>query len=75
MASIERSEGSLGIDLVPERLRVLGTLDTGGVDQVNRLDPPEWQIGATVPSFLASFLLAGTVAVVSRRFAQGAAAT
>jgi hypothetical protein len=45
------------------------------VDLVNRLDPPEWQIGATVPSFLVSFLIAGTVAVVSRRFAQGAAAT
>ncbi len=44
------------------------------VELVNRLDPPEWQIGATVPSFLVSFLIAGTVAVVSRRFAQGAAA-
>jgi nucleobase:cation symporter-1, NCS1 family len=45
------------------------------VDLVNRLDPPDWQIGATVPSFLVSFLIAGTVAVVSRRFAQGAATT
>ncbi len=42
-------------------------------DAVGRLDPPEWEIGATVPSFLVSFLLAGAVAVLSRRFTQGAA--
>jgi NCS1 family nucleobase:cation symporter-1 len=42
------------------------------VDLVARLDPPEWQIGATVPSFLVSFLIAGAVAVVSRRFVQAA---
>jgi putative hydroxymethylpyrimidine transporter CytX len=45
------------------------------VDLVERLDPPGWGIGATVPSFLASFAIAGAVAVVSRRSSPGAAAT
>ncbi len=40
------------------------------VDLVANLDPPEWGIGATVPSFLASFLIAGAVAVVGRRIAR-----
>jgi putative hydroxymethylpyrimidine transporter CytX len=44
------------------------------VDAVNELDPPEWGIGATVPSFLLSFALAGAVAIVSRRSEAGAAA-
>jgi putative hydroxymethylpyrimidine transporter CytX len=43
-------------------------------DLVARLEPPDWGIGATVPSFLVAFLVAGAVAVVSRRPAQGAAA-
>jgi putative hydroxymethylpyrimidine transporter CytX len=37
------------------------------VDAVGRLDPPEWEIGATVPSFLVSFALAGVVALVAGR--------
>ena len=43
------------------------------VDLVERLDPPEWRIGATVPSFLAAFALASLVATLSRRSATGAA--
>jgi nucleobase:cation symporter-1, NCS1 family len=43
------------------------------VDLVENLDPPAWEIGATVPSFLASFALAGVVALVSRRATAGAA--
>ncbi len=45
------------------------------VDLVGRLDPPEWEIGATVPAFAASFAIAGAVALVSRRSESGAAAT
>ncbi len=37
------------------------------VDLVGRLDPPDWGIGATVPSFVVSFVLGGAVAAVSRR--------
>ena len=44
------------------------------VDVVDELNPPSWGIGATVPSFLLSFTLAGVVAVVSRRSTAGAAA-
>ncbi|HXF97997.1 MAG TPA: cytosine permease [Gaiellaceae bacterium] len=40
---------------------------------VARLDPPEWGIGATVPSFLAAFVLAGAVSLRSRRVQAGAA--
>jgi len=36
-------------------------------DLVSRLDPPDWGIGATVPSFLVSFGLASAVVMVSRR--------
>ena len=43
------------------------------VDLVERLDPPAWGIGATVPSFLAAFALASLVAALSRRSAAGAA--
>jgi putative hydroxymethylpyrimidine transporter CytX len=42
-------------------------------DLVARLDPPEWSIGATVPSFAVAFVLAGVVALASRRSAAGAA--
>jgi putative hydroxymethylpyrimidine transporter CytX len=35
------------------------------VDQVGRLDPPAWSIGATIPSFVASFALAVVAATVS----------
>ena len=43
------------------------------VDLVERLDPPDWGIGATMPSFLVAFGLASAVAVVSRRSSTGAA--
>jgi putative hydroxymethylpyrimidine transporter CytX len=43
------------------------------VDLVENLDPPAWGIGATVPSFLASFGIASVVALLSRRSAAGAA--
>jgi NCS1 family nucleobase:cation symporter-1 len=36
------------------------------VDLVGRLNPPDWAIGATVPSFLASFVLALAVEVTTR---------
>jgi putative hydroxymethylpyrimidine transporter CytX len=44
------------------------------VDLVVKLNPPAWEIGATVPSFLVSFAVAGVVAAVSRRSTAGAAA-
>jgi nucleobase:cation symporter-1, NCS1 family len=44
------------------------------VDVIELLDPPAWGIGATVPSFLASFVVASAVALVSRRSTAGAAA-
>jgi putative hydroxymethylpyrimidine transporter CytX len=44
------------------------------VDQVDRLSPPDWGIGATVPSFLVAFVIATVVATLSRRSAAGAAA-
>ena len=37
------------------------------VEQVQRLDPPAWGIGATLPSFLVSFVLALAVAVATGR--------
>jgi putative hydroxymethylpyrimidine transporter CytX len=43
------------------------------VDLVQKLNPPDWGIGATVPSFLVAFAVAAVVAVVSRRSAEGAA--
>jgi nucleobase:cation symporter-1, NCS1 family len=43
------------------------------VDAVDRLNPPDWGIGATVPSFLVAFCVASVVAVVARRTAAGAA--
>ena len=36
------------------------------VEQVQRLDPPSWQIGATLPSFAVSFVLALVVAAAAR---------
>jgi len=36
------------------------------VDQVQRLDPPAWEIGATLPSFVVSFVLAVLAAVADR---------
>ena len=42
-------------------------------DLVARFDPPDWGVGATVPSFLAAFGIAITVAALSRRPATGAA--
>ncbi len=46
---------------------------TWWVEQVERLDPPAWGIGATVPSFLAAFCVAVVVAAVSRRQLPGMA--
>jgi putative hydroxymethylpyrimidine transporter CytX len=45
----------------------------GWVDLVDRLNPPDWGIGATVPSFLVSFAIASIVALVARRVTTGAA--
>ena len=42
------------------------------VDAVDRLNPPAWGIGATVPSFLVAFCLASVVAVLARRSAASA---
>ena len=44
-------------------------------DLVGELNPPEWSIGATVPSFLVSFVIALAVAVVTRRSTASAATT
>jgi putative hydroxymethylpyrimidine transporter CytX len=43
-------------------------------DAVEKLDPPAWGIGATVPAFLVSFAIACVVSALSRRPAAGAAA-
>jgi putative hydroxymethylpyrimidine transporter CytX len=37
------------------------------VEQVERLDPPAWGIGATLPSFVVSFVLALVLAAAGRR--------
>jgi purine-cytosine permease-like protein len=37
------------------------------VEQVERLGPPAWGIGATLPSFAVSFVVAVAVAVANRR--------
>ena len=42
-------------------------------DLVAKLNPPEWAIGATVPSFLAAFVVASIVAVLSRKLTTKAA--
>jgi putative hydroxymethylpyrimidine transporter CytX len=46
---------------------------TWWVDFVSRLNPPDWGIGATVPSFLVAFAMASVVAFVGRRVTAGAA--
>jgi nucleobase:cation symporter-1, NCS1 family len=43
------------------------------VDVVGKLHSPDWGVGATVPSFLVAFALAGAVCVVSRRSQERAA--
>ncbi len=43
------------------------------VDLVAELDPPDWGVGATVPSFLVAFGVALAVAFVTRRDTAGAA--
>jgi putative hydroxymethylpyrimidine transporter CytX len=43
------------------------------VDQVQRLDPPSWQIGATLPSFAVSFALALAFAGAARFVRPGTA--
>jgi putative hydroxymethylpyrimidine transporter CytX len=45
------------------------------IDLVAKLDPPSWEIGATVPSFLVSFVLAGVVVVATRRTRAAGAAS
>ena len=48
-------------------------VNKSAVDLVTKLDPPDWGIGATVPSFLVAFGIASVVAVLSRRATPGAA--
>ena len=43
------------------------------VEQVERLDPPAWGIGATVPSFAVAFTVALLAALVQRRFSPATA--
>lgn len=43
------------------------------VEQVERLDPPAWGIGATLPSFVVSFVIALAMAVGTRRIRPQAA--
>lgn len=43
------------------------------VDLVAKLNPPDWSIGATVPSFLISFGLASILAALAPRSASGPA--
>jgi putative hydroxymethylpyrimidine transporter CytX len=43
------------------------------VEQVQRLDPPSWRIGATLPSFAVSFTLALVVAAAGRFVRAGTA--
>ena len=45
---------------------------TWWVEQVQRLDPPTWGIGATLPSFAVSFLLALAVSAATGRVAGAA---
>jgi putative hydroxymethylpyrimidine transporter CytX len=45
------------------------------VDTVAKLNPPDWGIGATVPSFLVSFGVASVIALATRRESTRAAAT
>jgi NCS1 family nucleobase:cation symporter-1 len=47
---------------------------TWWTDVVERLDPPDWSIGATVPSFLVSFCLALAVVGLKGRRRTGATA-
>jgi NCS1 family nucleobase:cation symporter-1 len=42
------------------------------VEQVERLDPPAWGVGATLPSFAVSFVLALAVCLAARRVPPGA---
>jgi nucleobase:cation symporter-1, NCS1 family len=44
------------------------------VDLVGKLHPPDWGIGATVPSFVVAFALAAAVCAVSRRSEERPAA-
>jgi purine-cytosine permease-like protein len=43
------------------------------VDLVANVNPPDWGVGATVPSFVVSFGLAAVVAALAPRSASGAA--
>ena len=42
-------------------------------DLVRKLEPPDWGVGATVPSFVVAFAIASVVATVSRRSTEGPA--
>jgi NCS1 family nucleobase:cation symporter-1 len=44
------------------------------VDAVTELNPPDWGLGATVPSFVVSFGIAAAVTLFTRRAAAGTAA-
>jgi NCS1 family nucleobase:cation symporter-1 len=43
------------------------------VDLVGRLNPPDWGVGATVPSFVVAFAVAAVVAVLTQRSDEGTA--
>ncbi len=45
------------------------------VELVGKLDPPEWGLGATVPSFVASFVIAAAVLTLSRKATDRAVPT
>jgi len=47
---------------------------TWWVEQVQRLDPPAWGIGATLPSFVAAFTVGLLAAAISRRRGRTVAA-
>src|SRR5262249_36768535 len=59
-----------GLPLLPG---VVSAGAAGWADAVDRLHPPEWGIGATVPSFLVSFGIASVLAYLGRRVTTGAA--
>ena len=45
------------------------------LELVQKLDPPEWGLGATVPSFVASFVIAAAVLALSRKATDRAVPT
>lgn len=87
LASGRRYAGAELLDSSPTRVGALAAWAAGfasyqwfsptgpqwWVEQVERLDPPSWEIGATLPSFAVSFVLALGVAVAARRVGPWAA--